>query len=402
MQAPNDLLLAADGSTCKVDRWHGGSIVAWDKDANRLTTSYSPPTKQKGAKPVLHITLKTGRALTLTRKHSLLTWQGFTRASNIQLHQRIAVIRKYHDFGSFPVKSPWLIGLLIGDGGLTGSTPKFTNEDPIVIEAATKAIRDRGWEIGLLDTDCINYSIKRNDCSNEDSCTAWLEDLNLLGHKSATKRIPKQVFQASNQAIADCIAGLFDADGHVNAHGGGKLSITSISHGLVQDVQHLFARLGIISKVNIKRGTYKGEDHVAWRVTVRSRDILTFADKITLRSTKQAKLLEVAATQAAKKMVSGKALDRFPTDVYKDLTHSASWFRGKGISVYNRDAEPTRYRMESMAPYEPLIKARLNEPLLWDEVVAIEPLKPTQVYSIESPEHQTYITGNDVVTGIMP
>ncbi len=70
--------------------------------------------------------------------------------------------------------------------------------------------------------------------------------LNLDGY-SSTKEIPDFIFSLSNEQIKHFIRGYFSADGTVKKN---EVSCSSQSYTLLEDIQTLFLRLGIISRIN--------------------------------------------------------------------------------------------------------------------------------------------------------
>lgn len=391
-----EVLLLEDGSTCAVEEWRGGRLVVWDKEARSLTTAYAPPVRENGTRPVVKVTLRTGRHLTLTHNHPLLAWDGFKPAAKLQVGERVAIVREYPELGSQSVQSPWLIGALIGDGGLTGSGVAFTKRDALVIAALRGEAKARGW--GVSDYGDFQYAIVNGPGrSRKDGPQEWLCTLGLMGCSSRSKRIPQAVFRAPNADVAECLAGMFDTDGDVNLHGGGALTFSSASEGLLRDAQHLLTRLGILAVLTSYVSQYEGMDYLSWRLTIRGRDALVFADRISLRGAKKKRLSKLVVLQRKKAACSGRTVDRFPKAVYDLLTHSEDWFRRHRLARPDKQHAPTRQKLETLAAHEPAVQAVLDEPVVWDEVVAVEFLEPAPTYSICVPEHQTFITANDVV-----
>lgn len=81
-----------------------------------------------GIKPVFRVTTRLGRAIETTITHPYLTIKGWQKLENLQVGDKIAVPRKLDVFGTetIPECEVKLLAYLIGDGGLTNSTPRFT------------------------------------------------------------------------------------------------------------------------------------------------------------------------------------------------------------------------------------------------------------------------------------
>ncbi|MEA5553165.1 replicative DNA helicase [Anabaena cylindrica UHCC 0172] len=106
-----------------------------------------------GIKPVFRVTTRLGRFIETTITHPYLTINGWQRLENLKIGDKIAVPRKIDVFGKETIREceVKLLGYLIGDGGLTNSTPRFTNSNPLLQADFSQAITDFGglsirWE----------------------------------------------------------------------------------------------------------------------------------------------------------------------------------------------------------------------------------------------------------------
>lgn len=110
---------------------------------------------------------------------------------------------------------PYALGLLLGDGCLTGSTtPSFSSEDPELVEALTAAlpgVRAR-WKGG---PDYVLNRIKEQGdvATIENPVTHALRELDLLGSRSHTKCVPDEYLHNSAEVRLALLQGLLDADG---------------------------------------------------------------------------------------------------------------------------------------------------------------------------------------------
>ncbi|MBT9317058.1 replicative DNA helicase [Leptothoe spongobia] len=87
-----------------------------------------------GIKPVFQVTTRLGRTLKTTYTHPYLTMDGWLPLSSLSVGAKIAVPRKLEVFGqqSLPDHKIRLLAYLIGDGCLTGTSPSFTNVNPLI------------------------------------------------------------------------------------------------------------------------------------------------------------------------------------------------------------------------------------------------------------------------------
>jgi replicative DNA helicase len=85
-----------------------------------------------GVKPVYRVTTRLGRRVECTLAHPFRTLHGWQKLSELKPGDHIAIPRCVSLFGQEPLREceVKLLAYLIGDGGLTGGTPDFTNGNP--------------------------------------------------------------------------------------------------------------------------------------------------------------------------------------------------------------------------------------------------------------------------------
>lgn len=99
-----------------------------------------------GKKYVYEIKTALGNRIEATAVHPLLTIEGWKKVEKLKKGDRIAVPRKIGCFGKkewedWRIKS---LAYFLGDGGVTGSTPKFTNNDPVVLVDFCESVKKFG------------------------------------------------------------------------------------------------------------------------------------------------------------------------------------------------------------------------------------------------------------------
>ncbi|WP_189097420.1 PhoH family protein [Streptomyces kronopolitis] len=110
---------------------------------------------------------------------------------------------------------PYALGLLLGDGCLTGSTtPSFSSEDPELVQALTTALPGvhARWKGGP--DHVLNRIKEQGDVATiENPVTRVLRELDLLGSRSHTKCVPGAYLHNSAEVRLALLQGLLDADG---------------------------------------------------------------------------------------------------------------------------------------------------------------------------------------------
>lgn len=158
----------------------------------------------------------------------------------------------------FPAKElpidPYITGVLIGDGSLTGNVACFSNPD--VDDFIAKKVAKRLPSGYLLKRDaygsCPRYLIELKEAGKGLGFIDKVKELGLNVH-SKEKFIPQQYIYSSHEQRLDLLRGLMDTDGSANDN---RVSYSTTSQQLAQDVVELVNSLGGIAKVHY----YERED----------------------------------------------------------------------------------------------------------------------------------------------
>ncbi|MBD2068916.1 hypothetical protein H6F93_15535 [Leptolyngbya sp. FACHB-671] len=186
-----------------------------------------------------------------------------------------AVPQEIPVFGARPMPEPelTLLAYLVGDGGMTRGTPAF--------EEVRKSISPIG-------------------------CLALLQKHELMGRGSPEKRIPDCIFELPKDQLATFLSRLFFADGWAcvskdsrDSQGDtlqAEIGFCSVSRELVEQVQRLLLRFGIIANVAPKE---KGN---AWMLFIHEGEQqLRFTEEIGIYGKEEAlkQVVEVAQAKIA-------------------------------------------------------------------------------------------------------
>lgn len=115
-------------------------------DSHELVEAEPSDYVDNGQKPVFEVVTKLGRRVETTLTHPFLTLEGWKPLADIGPGDHVAVPRCLPAFGDKPLRSceVKLLAYLIGDGGLTGTTPMFTATNPAIQRDFTAAVDDFG------------------------------------------------------------------------------------------------------------------------------------------------------------------------------------------------------------------------------------------------------------------
>jgi len=130
---------------------------------------------------------------------------------------------------------PYILGILIGDGGLTKGA-RFTTIDKCIADRVSGRLAE-GYSLSLerYKGKCDTFRITKKSTSN--SYIDALKKLNLYGKTSKNKFIPEIYLSASVEDRKQLLAGLIDSDGTFKEY-------TSISEQLADDFVRLSKSLG--------------------------------------------------------------------------------------------------------------------------------------------------------------
>ncbi|MGY1979524.1 PhoH family protein [Nocardia gipuzkoensis] len=178
---------------------------------------------------------------------------------------------------------PYAVGLLLGDGCLTGrTTPSFATNDPELAVALEQAIPG----IVLRRTSEVDYVINRIRRPGElvttpNPVTVIARQLGLAGTRSDTKFVPREYLLNDHEVRLGVLQGLLDSDGGPVTQRGRtcRIQFSTVSGQLRDDVVFLVQSLGGVVNVRTrlaegrKPGSTKGRRAVTHRSDAHILDI---------------------------------------------------------------------------------------------------------------------------------
>ncbi len=99
-----------------------------------------------GVKPVFRVTTRLGREIKTTLSHPFLTMKGWRKLGELSVGDHIAVPRRMPVFGDEPLGEhrAKLLSYMLGDGNMTGGSPRFTNADSLIRDDFAEAVGEFG------------------------------------------------------------------------------------------------------------------------------------------------------------------------------------------------------------------------------------------------------------------
>jgi replicative DNA helicase len=362
-----------------------------------------------GIKPVFTLKTRTGRSITATANHPLLTAQGWKRVDELQAGDIIATAMRLPEHGTEkPERAELcrLLGYLVGDGtfqnhraiGFCGSEPAAIKD---AVDIVTRHFPGVTWREKKR---CNDYQEGDFRCLYENGygkpygnpLREWLRGLGILGQKDNTKHVPDWVWEAGQIGASHFLAGYFSADGCVKqtAGRGWFVHFDTISRRLAEDVQLLLLSLGITATVNDGSQSVKGTQLI-YRVSVAgfADNLRRFVASVKPGGRKEA-LLECMAAELTEDVTNG-SLFGLPPEVSDLLFDKSKHLRQQGRK---RESGPRLYwkpqgkrpRRDICAKFAESLKDEVlgvwaNSDLLWEEIKSITSAGEAEVFDITVP-----------------
>ena len=197
-------------------------------------------------------------------------------------------------------KYAYLLGALLGDGGMTGKQVTFTSMDEDIIDKIDNSLpvfhylsKHKHQNSGKASS----YSISNSNPDSYNKIVDMLNDYKVWGKTSLDKFIPEECFTWSKEYRLQLLQGLLDTDGCVDGRNS-SVSFSSSSRDLAMGVIKLVRSIGGKAKLlKVKRTTHA--DHYRVSVSYYDRKSLFFCErkrsKIKEYSTHDPKRLKIVS-----------------------------------------------------------------------------------------------------------
>jgi replicative DNA helicase len=230
-----------------------------------------------GMKLVFGVTTKLGKYIEATATHPFLTQHGWRSLAELAEGEPIAIPRHLPVFGTTCLAECEikLLGYLIGNRFNYLSNSLFVSDNPLVQQEF----------VGVVDE--FADGIKTRD----DSLSIRLKNLGLCDNRHHTA-IPEIIFTLQREQLALFLNRVFAARGFITLLANNKIIIgyQNESKQLVQQLQHLLLRFGILAAIQKDRETQAAT--MCWQLEIRDAEsIHLFIETISIFS-KEALLLK--------------------------------------------------------------------------------------------------------------
>jgi len=351
--------------------------------------------EENGVKPIFEVTLRSGRSIGVTDNHPFLKVGGWTEVKDLKVGDRVATARKLPEGRvDYPKNRAKLLGYLIGDGGITQGV-NFTKSEKDILDDFRHCVlgefdsvyvreRDRGVATTLY----VSREISIGD-GNDNEVITWLKELGLYGKKSVDKTVPDVVFQMNNESLKCFLASYFDCDGFVDH---GLPVYSSSSKKLLQDVQRLLLRFGIVSNLIFKKAKCNGKEFDAWKLYILGGEStkLFYENIPIIFQRKKNKIRD-----HLEKTINSPNLDTVPKEIWDIYIEKFDIkLRSRKYSrSYRKRYSPTRDKLEKFGKEFGVDDAvdLANSDIYWDEVVDITCTGEEETYAVCVPGYENYL-----------
>ncbi|HRG37069.1 MAG TPA: LAGLIDADG family homing endonuclease, partial [Bacteroidia bacterium] len=177
----------------------------------------------------------------------------------------IPMVEPVHFYKQEVPLAPYLLGALLGDGGLSGESVYFSNPEKDIQERI-KSLLPEGVSLINKGDDELNFRVSIGNIGGKSNpITAALRELGLMGTLSNSKFIPDVYKFNTPDVRQEVLCGLIDTDGYIKTDKGEKqgctVQYTTVSKQLCDDVKFLVQSFGGTVIINSKYPsfTHKGE-----------------------------------------------------------------------------------------------------------------------------------------------
>lgn len=255
----------------------------------------------QGLRDVYEITFKDGRKVRCDENHlwkvHFYDWKmpntcddGYRIKSTLELLKEHERVRNQGKYLKIPLVTgvdkpsyrdadlplyPYLLGVILGDGGIAGTGVHIHTPDEDIIDKIRENLitECRIVKNSYIESTCPVFSVIRSnrEYGKKNQVKEILIDLKLYGKRSWEKSIPEEYFEGSYHQRLELLRGLLDTDGSASK---GTIEFSSASETLARQVQELVWSIGGICKIT-QRQTYfthkgvKKPGRVSYRLNIR-------------------------------------------------------------------------------------------------------------------------------------
>ena len=393
-------------------------LLSTNIETLRLRPSSVARAMDNGIKPVYRLITALGRTIEATANHPFYTYHGWKILDHLQTGELIATPRHLPVEGKqeWPEYQVIALGHLLAEGNLCHPhSVYYYNQDDGQVQDFVAAAESFDNVRCSVKTHKSTWSVyaARIDKTTQPGIFKWASELGLLGKTALNKEIPTAAFELTNRQIALLLSRMWEGDGHLDPMSHCAFYATA-SERMARQMQHLFLRLGVISRLRKVIFPYK-EGRIGWQLFITGYENLaafgnTVGNYLTSNKNRNA-LVSLLAMQPTTQKISTKDIVPMAAKelirVAKERT-GITWIEMNAQSgIAQREFYPThtatkrgfnRQTMGRLADYfdDPALRRLSKNDIYWDEIVSIEYVGEKQTYDLEVPGDHNFVA-NDII-----
>ncbi|HUP30601.1 MAG TPA: LAGLIDADG family homing endonuclease [Usitatibacter sp.] len=401
------LVMLADGRRLPIRDLVGQTpeVLAMSPEG-RIHRSHSDCVWSVGVKPVLKVSLASGRTIRATAQHRLFGPEGWLHVGDLKPGSRLALA---HRIPAPQSVSAWrdeelvLLGHLVGDGSYLKHQPmRYTTASEANSEAVRASAEAMGSTVKRYAGRGLWHQLLlggNGDRWHPEGVGKWLKKLGIYGQRSHEKRLPQSVFGLGDDQVALLLRHLWATDGCISIRGAGqrgshRVFFATSSHGLAMDVAALLLRFGIVARI---RASVKAGYRACHAVDISGGEQqLAFLDRVGAFGPREAPAAHLR--EVLSRTHTGANVDTLPLEAFAQVrasmaargvtTRAMAALRGTsygGTSHFR--FSPSRATIEDYADKlgDESLRRWSRSDLFWDRVVAIEPAGDEEVFDLTVP-----------------
>lgn len=359
-----------------------------------------------GVKPTKIITTKRGYSYEGTYNHAMKVLRNgsidWVRTDDMRKGDRILIDRskRWHNGDiNCSLDQAYALGAMIGDGCWTDPYGlSFATKDKEIIDRIDNLVPQivdgpnqnknlyKPWK---MSKDEVHWKINSKSLRNK-----FLKYWGLDKCYAIDKCLPRTILEGSKQHMSECLAGLYDTDGHVyidTSRGGNTISVnfTNTSKRLVEQIQYILLHYGIVSTL-----TYRDRDkkwNRIYELGIYGRNVKLFADQINFRLPRKREKLSKAISQKKRWNSLDDSIPVTHDQVLSSLQGSPYKEEFSKSKVLSRQSFQINFlqRVLEHIDHTPDWAELVNPDIFYDEVSSIEDSQ-CHTYDIHIPDGNEY------------
>ncbi|HZZ91135.1 MAG TPA: replicative DNA helicase [Usitatibacter sp.] len=407
------LVMLADGRRVPIRELVGTTpeVLAMSPEG-KIHRAHSDCVWSKGVKPILKVSLASGRTIRATAEHRLFGPNGWVHVGELKMGDRVALSRRLPE----PEKTiRWrdeevvLLGHLVGDGSYLSHQPlRYTTASEENGEAVRAAAAALGSEVKRYRGRGLWHQLLISGNGNRwhpEGVGKWLKDLGIYGQRSHEKRLPQEVFQLADDQVGLLLRHLWATDGSIvvrkpGQKGSQRAYFSTSSKALAHDVAALLMRLGIVARL---RCSIKAGYRPCYAVDVTGHENQTsFLDKVGAFGPRVGPAARLKAYLASCRPNTN--VDTLPVEAIADLraVMAAQGVSGRAMHRMRGTAyggtvlgtfAPSRSLIDDYAKKldDESLRRWSRSDIFWDRVVSVEPAGEEEVFDLTVPGLASWI-----------